>query len=83
MKTISQVMFERTRLIRNDPFYRHKLAMRDEPNFDNDKPEPTREIVEHRIIEDGHQIKAQLFSLEKRLLKHIDESKKSPGTMYE
>ncbi len=81
MKPIWKIMGERTERIRNDPFYRHNLAMRDERNFDHDIPEPTKEIIERHVVEDGQQIKASLLNLEKKLIKHIEQTKR-PDTFW-
>ena len=53
MRTLAQALTDRTRAIRNDPFYRMRLALRDERDYSNDEveiPKPQEIIHRHSSI---------------------------------
>ena len=88
MRTLGQAMAERTERIRKDHGYRMRLALRDEPDYSNDKqekPPPQELIIIHRHSdmrkEDWdllQQTARKLEYLDKKLAEHTEYKRKVP-----
>ena len=83
MRTLAQVLTDRTRAFRSDKFYRMRLALRDERDYSNDEVEiPKPQEIIHRHSDMSKQ-EFDLLQEHERAIKYLLSKKdKKHGTKY-